>query len=306
MRYFDLHCDTLTVCYKKGEGLKNNSQHISFEKCPADVYIQCCACWVQENIKKEDAWKYFSDCAELLKRQKKENGINQIITNGDLLKAETGVGTILTIENCSAFAGELSNIQKACDLGVKMATLTWNGANELGSGVRSGENYGLTEFGRKAVKEMERVGIVIDISHASEILFWDVAENTEKPIVASHSNAVKLCSNKRNLTDEQFALIKSRGGIVGLNFFKKFLNDDFENASMENIFEHADYFMSLGGENTVSMGSDFDGCEIPNDMKGIESIAELHNIFAKHNYSEELIDKIFFKNAFDFFKMHIV
>ncbi|MBE6730528.1 MAG: membrane dipeptidase [Ruminococcaceae bacterium] len=306
MRYFDLHCDTLTACYKKGEDLKNNSQHISFEKCPADVYIQCCACWVQENIKKEDAWKYFSDCAELLKRQKKENGINQIITNGDLLKAETGVGTILTIENCSAFAGELSNIQKACDLGVKMATLTWNGANELGSGVRSGENYGLTEFGRKAVKEMERVGIVIDISHASEILFWDVAENTEKPIVASHSNAIKLCSNKRNLTDEQFALIKSRGGIVGLNFFKKFLNDDFENASMENIFEHADYFMSLGGENTVSMGSDFDGCEIPNDMKGIESIAELHNIFAKHNYSEELIDKIFFKNAFDFFKMHIV
>ncbi len=306
MRYFDLHCDTLTNCYKSGEGLKHNTQHISFEKSPAEVYIQCCACWIQDTIKKEDAWKYFSDCAELLKRQEKENGISQIITKEDLIKAETGIGTILTIENCSAFAGDLSNIEKAYNLGVKMATLTWNGANDIGSGVRSEENYGLTEFGKKAVKEMERVGIVIDISHASEVLFWDVAENTKKPIVASHSNAIKLCSNKRNLTDEQFSFIKSRGGVVGLNFFKKFLNDDFENASMENIFEHADYFMSLGGENTIAMGSDFDGCEIPNDMKGIESITELYNIFAKHNYSDALIDKIFFKNAYDFFKNHIV
>ena len=100
--------------------------------------------------------------------------------------------------------------------------------------------------------------------------------------------------------------IKKRGGVVGLNFFKKFLNDDFENACMENIFEHADYFLSLGGEDVIAMGSDFDGCEIPDDMKGIESIEELYNIFAKHNYSEELIDKIFFKNAFDFFNKHIV
>lgn len=306
MRYFDLHCDTLTNCYKQGEGLKNNSQHISFEKSPADVYIQCCACWIQDSLEKEKTWKYFTDCAELLKKQEKENGIKQIITGKDLLDAEKSIGTILTIENCSAFSGKLENIEKAYNYGVKMATLTWNGANDLGSGVRSGESYGLTEFGKKAVKEMERVGITIDISHASEILFWDVVEHTASPVVASHSNAIRLCSNKRNLTDEQFELIKSRGGIVGINFFQKFLNDDFENASMEDIFEHTDYFLSLGGENTVAMGSDFDGCEIPNDMTGIESIAELYEIFAKHNYSEELIDKIFFKNAFDFFKKQIV
>lgn len=306
MRYFDLHCDTLTNCYKQHEGLKNNNQHISFEKSPAQVYIQCCACWIQETIKKDNAWQYFVDCAELLKRQKEEHGISQIITNAELKEAKKGVGAILTIENCAAFAGELSNIEKAYNYGCKMATLTWNGANDLGSGVRSGESYGLTEFGKKAVKEMERVGMVIDISHASEILFWDVIEHTEKPLVASHSNSITLCSNKRNLTDAQFNEIKKRGGVVGLNFFKKFLNNDFENASMEDIFRHAEYFLSLGGEDVIAMGSDFDGCEIPDDMKGIESIEELYNIFAKHNYSEELIDKIFFKNAFDFFNKHIV
>ena len=305
MRYFDLHCDTLTNCYKAGEGLKNNTQHISYERCPADVYIQCCACWIQESIKREDAWQYFVNCAELLKKQKEENGIEQIITKEDLEKASKGKAAILTIENCAAFAGDINNIEKAHDLGCKMATLTWNGANDLGSGVLSGKDYGLTEFGKKAVKEMERVGIVIDISHSSELLFWDVAENTEQPFAASHSNSITLCSNKRNLTDAQFAEIKRRGGVVGLNFFKKFLNNDWQKASMENVFEHADYFLSLGGEDVIAMGSDFDGCEIPDDMTGVESIETLYNIFARHNYSEELMDKIFYKNAFDFFMKHI-
>ena len=99
-------------------------------------------------------------------------------------------------------------------------TLTWNGSNEIGSGVMSGDKFGLTPFGKLAVKEMEKEGIVIDVSHASEALFYDVAENTERPFIATHSNSKVLCKHPRNLTDDQFRIICNRGGLVGLNYFK--------------------------------------------------------------------------------------
>ena len=114
--------------------------------------------------------------------------------------------------------GRLERVQDLKDRGVAMLTLTWNGENELGRGVLSPGDTGLTPFGRRAVRALERAGIVVDVSHASPELFWDVAELAERPIVASHSNAKAVCGHPRNLTKEQFLAIRDRGGLVGLNF----------------------------------------------------------------------------------------
>ena len=166
----------------------------------------------------------------------------------------------------------------------------------------SGDKFGLTPFGKLAVKEMEKEGIVIDISHASEALFYDVAGNTERPFIATHSNSKVLCKHPRNLTDDQFRIICNRGGLVGLNYFKALLNDAPAKADIEDLFAHAEHFLSLGGADVVAMGSDFDGSDMPHGITGLESVEDIANVFLRHNLPEALVDKIFFENAASFFK----
>ena len=167
--------------------------------------------------------------AQRFSREVEENKdcLEQLRAPGDLKRMEsTGRhGAILTVESGAALGGKLEHIQDFQRLGVRMCTLTWNGATELGRGVMAPGTTGLTDFGRQAVAAMEDAGILVDLSHASPELFWDVAEMARKPLVASHSNAKAICGHPRNLTKEQFEAICHSGGLVGLNFFTAFLND---------------------------------------------------------------------------------
>lgn len=193
---------------------------------------------------------------------------------------------VLTVEGGAVLGGKLANLEKLADRGVKMMTLTWNGENELGGGADTA--LGLTPFGREALKEMERLSIVADVSHASDALFYDVAEIAEKPIVASHSNARAVCPHRRNLTDRQFQILRDKGGLVGLNFCVHFLRED-SNAHFEDLLRHADHFWSLGGETTLCLGSDYDGTDVPPELDGIEKMQDLYELFLKHNYKESLV-----------------
>lgn len=303
MAYFDLHCDTLCECERKNIGLWNNGLHVDLAKIKQFPYIQCCAAWIPDSLRGDAAFEHFKKLYNVLLKQSENGGFTMIRCKADMEKvdADGTIGLIPTIEGGAAIAGKLENIDKIADLGVKMMTLTWNGSNEIGSGIGDDmADYGLTEFGRSAVRRMNDRKIIIDISHASERLFYDVCEHSSEPFVASHSNSKTLCSNRRNLTDTQFAEIVKRKGLVGLNFYKDFLNNESEKACIGSIFEHADYFMSLGGEDVVSFGSDFDGSDIPNDLNGIAGIDDILDVFVKHNYSSQLISKLFYKNARDF------
>lgn len=301
MKFFDLHCDTIYECYHKNLGLRNNGLQIDYNKSQLSSHIQSYALWPSDNYVGDDAFDITKKLAETLIDRLKKESITQIKTKEDLIACENTLGGMMTIENCSAFNGNLENIKYFADLGVKIATITWNGENQLGYGVGT-EDKGLKDFGKDAIKEMEANNIVLDISHAGIKLFEDVCENSTKPFIATHSNAKALCDNRRNLADWQFAEIKNRGGLVGINFYTEFLNPVEEKASCEDIFAHAEYFLSLGGENIVAMGSDFDGADMPKDLVGIEGIGNLYEVFLRHNYSEELIEKIFFYNAYNFIK----
>lgn len=304
MRYFDLHCDTLVLCAERGQSLLENELHVSVQKGDAFApYVQCLAIFVPDNVRGSAARAYFDRHVNFLAEQAQSGKFALLHTAQEMesLPEHRRTGFILTVEGGAALGGVLENVEYLYARGVRMMTLTWNGSNEIGSGVLSGDPFGLTPFGIEAVRAMERTGITVDVSHASERLFYDVAERTEKPFVASHSNAAAVCKHPRNLTDDQFAVIRARGGLVGLNFYKSFLNDAPDKASMEDIFRHAEHFLALGGEDVLAMGSDFDGSTIPDDMRGLESVEALMEVFLRHNLSEALVDKIFFANAAAFF-----
>ena len=220
--------------------------------------------------------------------------------------AEKGLcGAILTVEGGAALGGSLSHVEDLLERGVRVLTLTWNGANELGSGILEEDDRGMTDFGRRAVHALTEGGCVMDVSHASEKLFWDLCETTSRPFIATHSDSKALCAAPRNLTDEQFAEIVRRGGLVGLNFCTAFLRNEAEKARTLDILRHADHFLSRGGEKVLAMGSDFDGCPLPPDMRGISSIPALYELFYKElKLSEETLDAIFYHNAFAFFTRH--
>lgn len=305
MQYFDLHCDTLVECLNKKASLLHNDLHVSVEKgAHFAPYIQCAAVWLPDTVRGAAAFAYFERHADFFDRAAESGAFRVIRTGADIAAMENtrGVGLMLTVEGGAAAAGELGNIARMRARGVRMMTLTWNGSNEIGSGVLSGDTFGLTPFGRKAVAELERQGIVIDISHASERLFDDVAAHTSRPFVASHSNAKAVCGHARNLTDTQFKVICARGGLVGLNYYKAFLNDAPEKADIEDIFAHAEHFLALGGADALAMGSDFDGSTMPHGVTGLESVESIAEVFLRHNLSEGLVQKIFFENAASFFK----
>ena len=231
-------------------------------------------------------------------------GAFKVVRDAEGFRSEAACRAVISVEGGSALAGDIRRVQSLYNDGVRLITLTWNDSNELGDGVRAEKGRGLTRFGRDVVKEMNRLGMAVDVSHLSDAGFYDVAEISEAPFIASHSNARTLCGNARNLTDDMIGIITSSGGLIGLNFCVSFLRED-ENASMTDILRHAEFMLSLGCDNSLCMGSDFDGCDIPPDMTGIESMGVLYERFLRLNYSEELVRKIFSRNAENYFMNYI-
>lgn len=303
MRLIDLHCDTLYRAYQEKGSLFQNDFHVSFERSRfLKSYIQCMAVWIPDEYRGESAEKLFDGCAAKLHEEIDNKNIAQIKTLSDFKDFSEGTGVILTVESGAALAGKKENIRRFFECGVRMITLTWNGTNELGDGIGVEHPKGLTVFGRETVSEMENLGMVVDISHASEALFYDVAQRATKPLCASHSNLRTLCPHPRNLTDEQFRFICGQGGLVGINFYRDFLSENGTNVKMYDIIKNTDAFLSLGGEKNIAFGSDFDGCDIPSDMNGLQDMEELYNMFLRHGYSETLLDDLFFNNAYRFWQ----
>ena len=304
MRVIDLHCDTL---YKKSvDNIPLDSTENECRLCDDKngSKLQCYAIWLPDNLSGNEAEALFFKASGDLVSECERLGISLLKRGEKLKQAFLNNRNIafFTVENSTALNGKLENVKKFAALGVRMMTLTWNDENPVGGGVESGNNTGLTGFGRQAVREMENNGIVVDISHASQKLFYDVAERATRPFAASHSNAFSVTRHKRNLTDEQFKIIAENRGIVGLNFHNAFLNNNPENACVTDILRHAEHFLSLGGENTVCFGSDFDGGVLPADIKNSFVYAGIYELMLKHGYSEALVKKIFYLNALNFFE----
>lgn len=216
-------------------------------------------------------------------------------TPDDLLRLKQ-VGkkaVFLGIENGYALGKDVNNVRKFRDMGVSYITLCHNGDNDLCDSARGkGEWKGLSPLGKQMVAEMNRLGVMVDISHAAESTFYDVLECSRYPIIASHSSARALCNHPRNLTDDQLKAIAGQGGVVQLCLYKGFINEEAEKASVSDAIRHINHMVDLIGVEHVGIGSDFDG---DGELIGCRASNELINItmhLLKEGYSETDISRI--------------
>lgn len=220
-------------------------------------------------------------------------------TAKDIEKAkEQGVvAGLLSIEGGEAIEGSLSLLRSFYKLGIRAIGLTWNQRNDIADGVgeRSGKS-GLTDFGIAVVKEMERLGMMVDVSHLSDTSFWGVDAVAERPYIASHSNARALCQNRRNLTDEQLEALAKKGGVVGMNFLPGFVDNDPKKCSLGRMCDHIDHIKKVIGIDYIGLGADFDGFGVapgaPVVMKDVSELPLLTKELLNRGYTEEEIKKV--------------
>ena len=223
------------------------------------------------------------------------------------------MSALLTIEEGGVCLGELEKLREFHEAGARMLTLTWNYENELGHpAAMQGDHWknyranekrplGLKERGFEFVAEMERLGMIVDVSHLSDDGFFDLCEHATKPFVASHSNSRAMCGHRRNLTDEMLRAVGEKGGVVGLNFYSAFLTEKKERAGLEMLAEHAKRMIRMAGEDAVALGTDFDGFErkdLPEKLEGAERIELVWDAFQKAGITSRQTEKIAYGNLF--------
>lgn len=298
MKFVDAHCDTITTIMETGEVLKNNKGHVDLDRLKQyDSYVQFFAAFISPKHAKMGALRRALDIIERLYREIEinKNDIMLCRNYNNIIFAMQNhkVAAVLTIEGGEALEGSISVLRILYELGVRAITLTWNYRNQIADGVADGStNGGLTPFGREVVAEMNRLGMMVDVSHLSEAGFWDVINTTSVPIIASHSNAKKICDHRRNLTDQQLLALKKNGGVTGINLCPEFIANNGK-AEMKHVIAHIEHIVGLTGEDTLGIGSDFDGIEgTPEGLEGVQGFTDLINELLKLNYSEALINKI--------------
>ena len=306
----DLHCDTLTreqypVPKTPGrDALDDPVYHLALSKMPPGTrWAQCYAIFIPDSLRGQEAVDYFDRYAAVYSAQmaKYRDRIQSCRSFSDIGRAftEGKFAGILTVEGGAVLAGRLERVETIRQAGVRMLTLTWNAPNELGSGHDTAG--GLTPFGREAAAELERQGILVDVSHLNDRGFEDLLGVAKRPFVASHSNARAVCGHPRNLPDAFIKEIAARGGLIGLNFCKSFLSDGAR-GSLDDLYRHVCHFLELGAGECLALGSDYDGADIHPDLDSIEKTLGIHGYLTSRGIPAETADGIVFGNAWRFFQ----
>ncbi|ALX48858.1 dipeptidase [Lentibacillus amyloliquefaciens] len=216
------------------------------------------------------------------------------------------IAAIPTIEGAYSLQehNALGLLHQYNDLGVKVLGFNWNYSNALGEGAdrvygdpeKTPSEGGLTELGAEVAREMNDIGMAIDVSHMSRNTFFDVLEVTDAPVIASHSGVNAVKAHQRNLTDEQLQALKENGGLINIVFYPTFLTND-ESGSVEDIVNHIDHAVDLIGIDHVGLGSDFDGASMPEDLQNAAEMPGITEELVNRGYSSQEIEKLLGGNA---------
>lgn len=303
---FDLHCDTALALLGEdlldAKDLKKNDLHIDLERAKAlPGYCQCFACFTTpfmrewHNASPEIIFQREMDMI-LSQLEKNKRTISQVYTAQEVRQnLEKGkMSAILTIEGPAGFGFDPALLEDLYKVGFRISTLGWNEQNTLIGSHKTGG--GLTELGKEYIKEAQRCGMVIDVSHCSDEGFWDIMKVTEKPIIASHSNSRAVCDNSRNLTDDMFRAIMETGGVAGFNQCAPFVGEE---PDLDTVCDHILHFLELDPEGThIALGGDLDGCdELPAGFDGIQSYPAMAQRLLERGVDEKLLMNIFWNNA---------
>ncbi|OZU87999.1 membrane dipeptidase [Virgibacillus indicus] len=211
------------------------------------------------------------------------------------------IAAIPTIEGAYSLQehNALGLLHQYHDLGVKVLGFNWNYSNALGEGAdrvygdpdRTPSEGGLTALGAEVAREMNKIGMAIDVSHMSRNTFWEVLEVSEAPVIASHSGVAGMKEHQRNLTDEQLLALKDNGGVINIVFYPAFLTDN-PIGYVEDVADHIDYAVNLMGIDHVGLGSDFDGASMPADLQNASEMPKLTKELVMRGYSKQEIEKL--------------
>ena len=312
---FDLHCDTVLHMYLENKTLNNWDGHINLAKLKkVGRGAQSFALFLPTYDSAERygisiaPYELFNGMYSVFLRELRDNAesIKQVCRAKDIEDniKDDKISALLTLEDCVLLDGKIERVDELFEKGVRIAALTWNYENCVGFPNSFDENEhkkGLKPFGFDAVERMNELGIIADVSHLSEGGFWDVARISKKPFVASHSCARALCDHSRNLTDSQLRAVGECGGVVGVNFYSRFLVENSEHTTAADIVRHMDYIKNKAGIEAVALGSDFDGIDCTLDFGDYAGLSMLTDAMSER-FTDDETELICGKNALRVFR----
>ena len=322
MKTVDLHCDTLMALNKARQknidkNFGENDLHVDLLKLKkGDYLLQCFAAFVDFEDSPEspllEVLQEIDVFHQIMETYHEEMAPVYKFSDIEKNRKDGKISGLLTVEDGGVCLGDLSALRMLHRLGTRMITLTWNYENKIGypavpfwKTVDSAYK-GLKEHGLAFLNEMERLGVIVDVSHLSDEGFYDVVKYAEKPFLASHSDSRMLCPHPRNLTDEMLKLLAERGGLVGMNYYYNFLDLNrprfLERGAAGTVVDHIEHIRKVAGIDVIALGSDFDGIEETLDLKDASKMHLLILALEKRGFTTSEIEKIFSLNALRFFR----
>ena len=303
---FDFHCDTALALLgedlNQAGSLRKNTLHIDLERARSlGGYAQCFACFttplVEEQRNLSPIVLFERELATIQREVDQNSDLISIAYTVEEIEENRAAGkmsAILTLEGTAGFGYDPALLEDLWAIGFRVSSLGWNEKNPLtGSHITGG---GLTDQGREYVREAQRLGIRIDVSHISDEGFWDIVKMTEAPILATHSNSRAVWSHSRNLTDDMFRVICETGGVAGYNACRDFTG---ENPDLDTVCDHILHFMELDPSGRhIALGGDLDGVDsMPEGFEGVQSYPALAQQLLRRGLDEKTVMDIFWNNA---------
>lgn len=318
MQHIDMHCDSLMMLLmqdrEKADLYSSPFTHVDIKRMKQGgqmaqffaAFLIPAPFWSYLKMDPMDDDEYIRTLHDYLIRNVEAHSdeIAMACSADDIVKnyAAGKTSAVFTIEDGRSVNGDLNKLKTYYDMGVRALSLTWNAPNCFGAPNSLDPavmKTGLTDFGKEAVSYMQELGMLVDVSHLSEGGFYDVAKVCKKPFAATHSNAMALCPHQRGLTDDQLRVLGNAGGVTGLNFGPEFLNQDItcKDSTAALLAKHARHIANVGGIDCVGIGSDFDGIEGNIEVEDCSKLYLLEDALKKEGFSENEVEKIFYKNV---------
>lgn len=303
---FDMHCDTALALLGKeldqAGSLRSNDLMIDLNRAGVlSGYVQCFACFttpmMEQWYQKSAVTVFELELASILREIEKNKDLICLAYSPEDIERNMQKGmmsAVLSLEGPAGFSFDPALLEDLYKIGFRFTTLGWNESNSLAGSHKTGE--GLTDVGREFVKEAQRLGMIIDVSHISDRAFWDIMDITEAPVVATHSNSRAVCNVSRNLTDDMFRAICQTGGVAGFNMFSEFVGPS---ADLDAAADHFLHFMELdpSGEH-LALGGDLDGCDtLVDGFDGVQDYPKLAQKLLQRGLDDQTVRNIFFNNA---------
>ena len=336
MFVLDSHCDTPTMMMRGRDiGIDNERGHVDLPKLKAGgVDASFFALYTSADLQPDAATRYALEMiGRIYDAVEANSGIASLAFSPDDAlrnKAKGLISIFIGMENGAPIQKSLPLLRVFHKLGVRYITLTHNGDNEIADSAAQGQRWhGLSPFGREVVAEMNRLGMIVDVAHASDETFYDVLEYSRAPIVSTHSCCRALAHHRRNMSDEMLRALADKGGVIQINFYPVFLSDAFAKTladsgleskswteqdwindplnpeeaaalprpSYKDVVDHIDHAVKVAGIDSVGIGTDFDGIEVtPAGLENISKIGVIFDEMSSRGYTDDQIEKVAGKN----------